>query len=347
MKSIYFALACLIAATASAEETHFYRLEKAVTLGGAAPGWDYLTLDAGRSLLFIGRRDEGVTVFDLQAGAVKTTIENSKGANEALLIPEFDRGYTANEDGTTTQFQLSNLKTLSRIKFGEDSDSAFYDPLNKQVVITMGDSKSFAFLDPKSGKVLGTLKTESAKLDATVADGKGHMFTAERDRNSLLMIDVKARKVMGEWPTTGCEQPTGLAYDAANDRLFVGCRGKAPVLAVLDGKDGKVITTLEIGRGNDGVVFDPETKLIYCSNGIDANLVIFQQQDADHYKLEEAATTRPMARTMALDPKSKKVYLVAAEGTADPAQKINKGVGPFYPNRYFDNSFVLLTYSRQ
>ena len=106
-----------------------------------------------------------------------------------------------------------------------------------------------------------------------------------------------------------------------------------------------MITTLEIGRGNDGVIYDAATRKIYTSNGVDANLVIYDQVDADTYKLAEATTTRPYARTMALDPKTKKVYLVTAEGTADPSKKINKAVAPFYPNRYFPDTFTVLTFA--
>jgi DNA-binding beta-propeller fold protein YncE len=117
------------------------------------------------------------------------------------------------------------------------------------------------------------------------------------------------------------------------------------VLAVIDSDSGKVITTLEIGRGNDGVIYDPATHKIYTSNGVDANLVIYDQVNPDTYKLAEATTTRPYARTMALDPKTKKIYLVTAEGTADPAKKINKAVAPFYPNRYFPDTFTVLTFA--
>ena len=97
--------------------------------------------------------------------------------------------------------------------------------------------------------------------------------------------------------------------------------------------------------GNDGVVYDATTHRLYTSNGVDANLVIYEQLDPNTYKLVEATTTRPYARTMALDPKNKKVYLVTAEGTADPAKKINKGVASFYPNRYFPDTFTVLTYA--
>lgn len=75
--------------------------------------------------------------------------------------------------------------------------------------------------------------------------------------------------------------------------------------------------------------------------------MVIDQIDANTYRLAEATTTRPNARTMALDPKTKKVFLVTAEGTVDPTKKVNRAVAPFYPNKYFSDTFTLLTLSRQ
>ena len=334
--------ASFIALPAAAQ---FHRLESAVVLKSAKPDWDYVTLDPARGYLFIGRRGDGVTVFDVKTRKVVRNIDKSDDANAIALVPEFDRGYTVNGDGTATIFQLSSLKTLDRIKVGEDADAAFYEPVSKQLAFTMGDSRKIAFVDARTGKVVGEMAMESKKLDGTAADGEGNLLMALRDRNSVVKIDVVNRKVTEEWKTAPCEEPTGLAYDAGNKRIFVGCRGKNPMLAVLDATSGKVITTAEIGRGNDGVIYDASTHKIYTSNGVDANLVIYDQADANTYKLAEATTTRPYARTMALDPKTKKVYMVTAEGTADPGKKINKGVATFYPNLYFPDTFTVLTYS--
>jgi DNA-binding beta-propeller fold protein YncE len=340
-----FAVLGITAFAAAAQAQQFYHLESAVALKSAAPDWDYVTLDPARGYLFIGRRGDGVTVFDVHTKKVVRNIDKSEDANAVVLIPEFDRGYTINGDGTTTIFQLSTLKTIDRAKVGEDADSAFYDPTTKQLAFTMGDSKKIAFVDAKTGKVVGELPMESKKLDGTVPDGEGNMFMALRDRNAVAKIDAKQRKLIGEWKTAPCEEPTGIAFDKANKRIFVGCRGKNPVLAVLDSDSGNLVTTLEIGRGNDGVIYDPATHKVYTSNGVDGNLVIYDQVNADTYKLAEATTTRPYARTMALDPKTKKIYFVTAEGTADPSKKINKGVAPFYPNRYFADTFTVLTYA--
>ncbi len=331
------------AGVAQAQSKHFYRLESATTIPGASPSWDYLAKDPARPYLFIGRRAGGMMVYDTDAQKVVQFIENSKNAGAIVLLPEFDRGYTANEDGATTIFQLSTLKTLDRVKFGEDADGVFYEPVTRQLVFTQGDSKALVFMDAETGKIVGKVAAKSQKLDGTVGDGAGFVFTAERDRNVLLRVDAKTRKVLAEWKTE-CDEPTGLAADSANHRLFIGCRGKNPVLVVMNAETGKIVAKLEIGRENDGVVFDPETRKIYTSNGIDGNIVIFDQKDADNYALDQAFTTRPIARTMALDTKTKAIYTVTAEGTVDPAKKVNRAVGPFYPNVYFDDTFTILKY---
>ena len=323
----------------------FYRLEASAVLKSPSPEWDYVTLDERRGYLFIGRRADGVTVYDVKAGRVVRTIANSDDANAVTLVPEFDRGYTTNGDGSTTAFRLSTLETIERIKLGEDADAGIYDPVTKQIAFTMGDSQKIAFLEAKTGKPLGALPMESKKLDGAVPDGEGHLFMALRDRNLVAKIDMAAHRLDAQWKTDGCEQPTGLAYDRAGQRIFVGCRGAKPVLAVMDAQSGRVISTHEIGRGNDGVVYDAAAHKVYTSNGVDANLVIYDQLDADTYVLSEATTTRPYARTMALDPKTKKVYLVTAEGTADPEKRINRAVAPFYPNRYYPDTFTILTFA--
>ncbi|GIL41143.1 YncE family protein [Roseiterribacter gracilis] len=341
------AAAGLCATMGPASAKGFYQLEKAITLPGQVSGWDYLAFDATRNRLFVGRRAEGAAVYDAAAHRVVKVIEDSKGANAIILVPEFDRAYTVNGDGSSTVFQLSTLNKIDRIKLGDDADAGLYEPVTKQIAVTMGDSKQIAFLDARTGRRIAILKMESEKLEAAQPDGKGGFFVAQRDRNAVAHIDARKHTVLAEYPTKGCDEPTGLAFDAAHHRLFVGCRGAKPVLGVLDSETGATVTTLEIGRGNDGVIYDAGEQTIFSSNGIDANLVLYRQIDADHYELLEALTTRPLARTMALDPVTKRLFVATAEGTVDPTQKINRAVAPFYANRFFPDSFAVLTFARR
>lgn len=345
-----FGAAALIACcgVVPAADRTFYRLESALVLPSEhPPDWDYLAFDSARSYLFIARRDDGILVYDVNTRKQVKTLKGSEGGNATTLVPELDRGYVIKEDGTGLAFTLSTLEPIEPLKFGESADNGFYDPVTKQVLVTMGDEKQIAFVDARTGKVVGALKLDSVKPEGTAPDGKGNVFIALRDRNKVIRVDARQRRITAEWQPKGCELPTGLAYDSAHARVFVSCRGNAPILAVLDGESGKLIASPTIGRGSDDVVFDPQAHRIYSSNGFDATLVVIDQVDANTYRLAEAITTRPYARTMALDPRTKKVYLVTAEGAVDPSQPWNKATADFYPNVFFRNTFTLLTYSMQ
>lgn len=348
-KSLIVLLACL-GCSATSSTSHaavaFYHLVSAVALPGKSPAWDHLTFDAQRGYLFIGRRHDGVTVYDVTTHKVVATIADSDGANKAILVPALGLGYTVNGDGSTTEFELASLKTMRRIRFGHDADSGSYEPITGQLLFTMGDSRQVTFLDARSGVVTARLPLSSSKIEASAPDGSGNVFLAERDRNRVVRIDARNHRVTAWWPVAGCMEPTGLAYDAANQRIFVGCRGSQPVLAVPDARSGARVARVEIGRGNDGVEFDPHTRTIFASNGVDANLVVVDQRDPDTYVLEQSVTTRPMARTLALDVAHDTVYLATAQGAVDPAKKVDTAVAQLYPNVYFDNTFTVLTYQK-
>lgn len=323
----------------------YFRLQSAVTLPGADPDWDYLAYDRQHARLFIARRDAGLWVFDTRKQQIIRKIAQTKGAGATLLLPDLNRGFAINEDGSLTAFDLTSLAPLKRVRVAEDADAASYDPVSGRIAVVSSDSRKVTFVDPRSLDVIGTIALETARADGSTADGRGAILLNERDRNSVLKIDARTMKIQAEWPIAGCSQPTGIAYDAAAHRAFIGCRGEHPVLAIVDGDNGATILTLPLGRGNDGVVFDAPRKRIFTTNGVDANLVIFHQDDDDHYRMEQAVTTRPQARTMAYDPDRQRVFSVAAEGVLDPAKTANSGPSVFYPNSHFANTFVVLTYA--
>ena len=323
----------------------FLRLRSAVSLAGKAPDWDYLAFDGARQRLFIARRDDGLWVFDTAAQRVVRRIAKTGGAGAALLVPALNRGFSTNEDGSTTVFNLATLAPVARVRFAEDADSASYDPVTGRIAFVSGDSRQITLVDARSLKVAARITLEAKKPDASAADGSGAILLNERDRDMIARIDAATGRITAEWPTTGCDQPTGLAIDTRGHRAFVGCRGAKPVLLVMNSDTGAIVARLDLGRGNDGVVYDPMRHRIITTNGIDGNIVVYRQDDADHYRIEQAITTRPNARTLAYDIARQRVFTVTAEGVVDPARPVNTGPATFYPNAYYDQSFVVLTYA--
>ena len=88
-------------------------------------------------------------------------------------------------------------------------------------------------------------------------------------------------------------------------RLFIGCRNE-PKMVVMDATSGRVIGSFAIGRGVDYAAFDSQAKLVFfsCSEGV---LSIFHEKSADDYEDAGPVKTQPSARTMAFDPKTKKI----------------------------------------
>jgi hypothetical protein len=74
---------------------------------------------------------------------------------------------------------------------------------------------------------------------------------------------------------------------------------------------------------------------------------MFDEVDPNTYKMVGAFTTRPIARTMTLNPRTGRIFTVTAEGMVDPGRPMNKRAGAFYPNRYYDDTLTLLTYGPQ
>ena len=345
-------LPCALACAPSAMAYDGYHLQSVLNVPSKGGAWDYVTMDPASGHVFVGHRKEGLQVFDMSAGKMLATIDKSEGSNAATLMTEFDLGVSNNDNGTLTPFKLSTLAISAPVKLGEEIDTSHYDAFSKRLLVNMaavGDSSDVMILEVPSLKVLGSIKLPSTKLEGGVANGKGTYYLAARDRNSLFTIDTATMKMTAERKVEGCEQANSVDMDTTANRVFVTCRGKAnavaPVLAVVDAASGKTVFTGEIGRGNDGVAYDAAAKRVITMNGVDAVMVVFEQTDADHYKMIEAVGTRPSARSFGYDPKTRRVYTAVAEGAADNSKNINTTVAPFYANTFTPDTFAVLTYA--
>ena len=104
-----------------------------------------------------------------------------------------------------------------------------------------------------------------------------------------------------------------MAADLAHGRIFSGCDNK--MIAVTDMKTGKIVGQFPIGEGVDANRFDSATGLIFSSNGESGTLTIAHADSPSKFTVLENVPTAEGARTMELDPKSHRVYVVTADRT--------------------------------
>jgi len=327
------AISVSLAALAIAAAGPGYHVTTTYKVGGEG-GWDYLTADASARRLYISRSTH-VIVLDLDSGKNVGDIPDTQGVHGIALAADLGRGFTSNgREGTVTIFDLQTLKPIGeRVKVGENPDAILYDPATKRVFTFNGRSHDSTAIDAASGKVLGTIKLDG-KPEFAASDAKGTVFVNIEDKSELTAIDANKLGVKQTWPLAPCKEPSGLAIDRKNRRLFSGCDNR--MMAVVDADSGKVLATPAIGEGVDATAYDDETGLAFASCGEDGVLTVVKEESPDKFSVVENVPTEKSARTMALDTKTHNVYTVAAKFGPRPAPTPQnpRGYPPVLPDSF-------------
>lgn len=285
-----------------------YSVTKKIPISGQG-SFDYLTVDESGRRLYVSHGTQ-VEVLDVDSGAVVGNIPNTLGVHGIAIAAEFSRGFVSNgQSSTVTIFDLKTLKPIADVPTGKKPDAIIYDPATKRVFAFNGGSDSATAIDAATGKVAGTVDLKGGP-EFAAADGQGFVYNNLEDENLVVKIDANKLTVEQRWPTAPCASPSSMAIDRSNHRLFLGCRSK--VMAVMNADTGQVITTLPIGDHVDATAFDPETKLIFNSNG-EGSVTVIHQDAVDTYSAVETVKTLPRAKTMALDPRTHQLFLSTAE----------------------------------
>jgi YVTN family beta-propeller protein len=309
VRKLYLTLLILnCALSAIAASSGGYSVIKKISIPGQG-SWDYLTVDQAGRRLYVSHGTQ-VDVLDIDSLTVVGNIPKTPGVHGIAIAPELGRGFVSNgQASTVTIFDLKTLKPIADIPSGKKPDAIIYDPATSRVFAFNGGSNSATAIDAATGKVAGTVNLEGGP-EFAAADGNGFVFDNLEDESLLLKINSRELKVEQRWPTAPCASPSSMAMDRANRRLFLGCRSR--VMAVVSAEDGRVITTLPIGDHVDATAFDPETKLIFNSNG-DGTISVIHEDSPDQYSFVETVKTVPRAKTMALDPSTHRLFLSTAE----------------------------------
>jgi len=306
-----------------------YHVVKTIPIGGQGK-WDYDIVDSEARRVYVSHSTH-VVVLDADSGATVGDIADTSGVHGIALASDLGRGFTSNgKANTVTIFDLKTFKTIDTVKTGGlNPDAIFYDAGTKRVFAFNGKSSNATAIDAASGKVAGMIPV-GGKPEFAAGDDQGHVFVNVEDKSLLLEIDAQKLAVLHRWPLTGCKEPSGLAFDQKNHRLFSVCGNKK--MMVVNSETGKIVTTLAIGEDPDAAGFDPGTQLVFSSNGESGDLTVIHEDSADKYTVMETVPTKKYARTMAIDLKTHNIFLPVAE--FEPVAPKGEEEPPMKPNSF-------------
>ncbi len=311
-----FALAAL-AIAAPASHAQSFQVAK-YNIGGDG-GTDYLTAEPGTGRVFVSRSSH-VMVVDGRTGKVLGDIPDTPRMHGIAVVPKLNRGFTTNGgDSTVTMFDLKTLAPIRKIHVPTGGlDGIMYDAADDRVILTNHSRPvgTAVAIDPSSGEITGTAELEDNAPEGAAADGHGRIFVNDEGKNQIEVLDAKSMKRIASWPIAPCDGPTGIAYDAASNRIFSGC-GNTSV--VVDASNGKVVATIPNGDGVDALGWDPVQKLIYIPAGRSGAVTVVHQDSPDKYTTVATVQTMPGAKTIAVDPVTHVAYLFQPEYGPAPA----------------------------
>jgi DNA-binding beta-propeller fold protein YncE len=312
-----------------------YRFVKEIPIGGEG-GWDYLTVDPGGRRLYVSHGTK-VVVVDIDKDSVVGEIADTPGVHGLAVAADLDRGFSSNgQENKASIVDLKTLKTLSKVETGQNPDGMLYEPGQQEVYLFNGRGQSATVVDAKSGKVVATIPLEGKPEFATADPQAGRVYDNLEDKSELIAIDTRSHKVVNRWPIAPGEEASGMAIDPAHHRLFLGCGNKKMIM--VDSGSGKVLAEVPIGGGVDANAFDPGTQLAFASCG-DGTVTIAHEDSPQMLTVVQTLKTEPRARTMALDPKTHRIYLASAKFEAPSAEG-----GARQRPRMIPGSFKILVY---
>ena len=312
MKKLLFLLIVGLSVSNCISQT--FKVSKKINCAGDE-GWDYMAVDDVNQHLFVSHGNF-VNVIDLKSDKTIATIPDTKGVHGIAIANDLNKAFISNgKDNSVSIVALNTFKLIEKVKIdGVKPDAILYDKFSQKVFTYNAVSKDATVIDAKTNKVVKTIAL-GGKPEFSVTNNKGLIYVNIEDKSQIKKINTSSMKVINTWNIAPGDEPSGLAIDTATNRLFAVCSNK--LMIVLDAKTGKIIKTLPIGDGCDGVAFDAEKQLVFSSNG-EGSVTVVKEKNANSFSVLETVKTQKGARTIALNKTTHQLYLPTAEFGTKP-----------------------------
>ncbi len=281
--------------------------------GGPPVAMDYLTYDRDTNRVWVPAGNTGnVDVIDLGTGKITTIGGFPTAPPRRPGRPKMGPSSATVGDGLVwignrgnnqvSGYDGKSLAPRGAVQLPSMPDGLAYSKTTHELWVTTPGDKTITItrVDGKTPSPLATIKLEGAPEGYAVDDGQGVLYTNLEDKDRTLVIDIKSRKVVSNWPAgCGAEGPRGLALDTAHRWLFVACTNGLVTLDLAHG--GKVLGRITTGAGVDNPAYDPARRLLYIASGAGGEMVIAHVDDAGVPQKIASVPTAKGARNPVVD----------------------------------------------
>ena len=158
-------------------------------------------------------------------------------------------------------------------------------------------------------------------LFSRASDEAGKVYINLMTTNQVAVVDLRARKVLANWPVAPGGLPVGMTIDRDNGRLFIGCRGPQKLI-VMSTKDGHVLSDMPIGPSVYAVKLDGRQAFASTAG---SELFVAEQRTPGKFEIVETVKTG--------DGPQRVYHNLHNPGSARQHGEVNKGEGDISGNK--------------
>src|SRR5256886_10523118 len=290
--------------------------------GSPGKRFDYLTIDEDDHYLISAHLAAGQTyVIDLGTNKVVAVITSTPGVEGVEYVPELKKFYTSNAgDNTIGVVDLKQMKVIKKLKTEAKPDGSTYAAPFRKLYVSDERGKAEAIVDVQKDKIVGTLHFDSETGMPQYDPIARKLYVNLQDQNIFAVIDPETDKVVGRYSVGKCKRNHGMTLDPKHHRAFLACEANN-LMTVFDLDKHAPIAFLPLADGPDVIKYDSGLGRIYvaCYSGA---ISVFHQDDPDHYRKLEDFPVQHAVHSLAVDPKTRRVYTPEQEEDRKPVARM-------------------------
>jgi DNA-binding beta-propeller fold protein YncE len=272
---------------------------------------DHFGIDPAHNRLFLSALGNNTEeIIGIGPQTVVHTIYGVPTPQGVAYSPETNKLFVGSDEGKLYVYDGTTFDQITSIDFGDDVDNLRYDAAEKRLYVGYGDEKTggIGMVDAATNKRLDDEFKLGAHPESFQLAGSGpNIYVNLPDLKQIAVINRSTHSIT-RWPIS-FESNFPMALDEPDHRLFVATR-TPPRLAVFDTNSGRLVVTLPAVQDSDDLYYDSARKRVYIPGG-EGYISVFQQEDADHYKLLAKVQTAIGARTAGYFGKGRKASTVS------------------------------------
>ncbi|MDQ2932247.1 MAG: YncE family protein [Gemmatimonadota bacterium] len=283
-----------------------FRVVADIPLPGAAKRFDYQSLDSTTGRLYISHmRGDRLDVFDTRSGKLVASLEGFPGATGVWAVPALHKVYVSVTDRhEVAVVDDQTLKVVARVLGADFPDGIAYAPDEHQIFVSDEHGGNDLVIDGSTNARVALIPL-GGEAGNTHYDGVSHCaLVTVQTKNDLAAIDPGTHRIVARY-AMACEHPHGSLIDEPHRLAFITCEGDAKLL-VIDLRTMRTTASLKVPDEPDVLAFDEGLQRLYvaCESGA---LAMFEERNGALTSLGEYRA--PHAHTVAVDPKTHRIYL--------------------------------------